>query len=115
MLHFHDLAFFRADEAYGVVSVKALVNATEFLGGSLSVVGRSVHGNQVVELISSVDVQQLADRAEPVRRVVVPSVRHVVVQPPGLAAVPVVREEMNVGAFHVVYFAEKSVLSHVQG
>ena len=68
MLHFHDLAFFRADEAYGVVSVKALVNATEFLGGSLSVVGRSVHGNQVVELISSVDVQQLADRAEPVRR-----------------------------------------------
>ena len=61
------------------------------------------------------DVQHLGDRAEAVGGIVVPAMVDVVVDPPGLAVVPVIGKEVNISTFHVIDLAEQPLLGHVQG
>ena len=115
VLDLYELVFLSLDQADSMIAVLAVILVPELLGCNFSVVGRGVHGHQVIHLVSPVDVERLADGAEAMGRIVVATVVDVVVNPPGFAPVPILCEEMDIGAFHMIDLAEQAVLRHVQG
>ena len=115
MLDLDEFLLLGLDQADRVVAVLAVVFVAELLGSDFPVVGRGVHGDEVIHLVAAVDIEHLADRAQAMGRIVVSPVVDVVVHAPGFAPVPILGQEVDVGAFHVIYFAEESMLGHVQG
>ena len=114
VLDFDKVLVVGLDQADGMVAVDAFINAAELLGSLTAVVGRSIHRHEIIHLVATVDVHDLADRSKTMGRIIVTAVGHVVVKAPGLAVIPVLCEVVDICSLDMVDLAEQALLCHIK-
>ena len=117
VLYVDGLAVFSTDKGHGVVTVLKvgslfiLVLFYQFGTGYCF----GIHRYQCLHTVTTVNVQQLASRAQTVSGINIATELAVVIQTP---VVPVIRPElfqiMYVRTFYVKHFTEKTFLNHIQ-
>ena len=116
MFNQESLAFLGLDHRGGHVAVGEVIDAHQFLGDFLAIVGRRAHTDEGLHAVAAVDIEGLAEGPEAVGGVDVAGMGLVEFKTPVFVVfAPIGLQVMDVGAFAMDEFAEHALLGHVEG